>query len=52
MQNLFQAVYQIYSGSLKNWQQVGGDDKSIRAFQRPENSGSQTALQKIRGCPR
>lgn len=42
-------IRQIYSGSLKNWQQVGGEDQSIRAFQRPENSGSQTALQKIMG---
>lgn len=28
---------------------MGGNDQSIRAFQRPENSGSQTALQKIMG---
>ncbi|MGP4072041.1 substrate-binding domain-containing protein [Piscibacillus sp. B03] len=37
----------IYSGDIRNWQEVGGDDEEIRAFQRPENSGSQTTLQKI-----
>jgi len=35
----------IYSGEIKNWREVGGKRKSIRAFQRPEDSGSQTALQ-------
>jgi phosphate transport system substrate-binding protein len=35
----------IYSGEIKNWKEVGGKRKSIRAFQRPEDSGSQTALQ-------
>ena len=39
----------IYSGQITNWQQVGGKDEKIRPFQRPENSGSQTALQKIMG---
>ncbi|WP_314259105.1 PstS family phosphate ABC transporter substrate-binding protein [Cardiobacterium hominis] len=42
-------IRQIYSGSLTNWREVGGRDQRIRAFQRPENSGSQTALQKIMG---
>ena len=42
-------IQQIYSGRLKNWRAVGGNDEKIRAFQRPENSGSQTALQKIMG---
>ena len=42
-------IRQIYSGSLTNWREVGGHDQHIRAFQRPENSGSQTALQKIMG---
>lgn len=37
----------IYSGSITNWREVGGRNQSIRAFQRPENSGSQTALQRI-----
>jgi phosphate transport system substrate-binding protein len=34
----------IYSGELTNWNQVGGKNKPIRAFQRNANSGSQTAL--------
>lgn len=42
-------IVQIYSGSLKNWREVGGQDASIRAFQRNENSGSQTTMQKIMG---
>jgi len=39
----------IYSGRITNWREVGGGSDSIRAFQRPENSGSQTALQRIMG---
>lgn len=39
----------IYSGEIKNWKEVGGKRKSIRAFQRPEDSGSQTALQHFMG---
>ena len=39
----------IYSGEITNWKEVGGKDKSIRAFQRPEDSGSQTALQQFMG---
>ena len=34
----------IYSEQIKNWKEVGGNNKSIRAFQRNENSGSQTAF--------
>lgn len=40
-------IRQIYSGKVTNWQDVGGHNEKIRAFQRPENSGSQTMLQKI-----
>src|SRR5690625_41610 len=39
----------IYSGQITNWKDVGGKNKSIRAFQRDENSGSQTALQHFMG---
>ncbi|WP_172370759.1 PstS family phosphate ABC transporter substrate-binding protein [Sporosarcina jiandibaonis] len=39
----------IYSGEITNWKEVGGKDKTIRAFQRPEDSGSQTALQQFMG---
>ena len=37
----------IYSGKITNWSQVGGRNQSIRAYQRVENSGSQTALQAL-----
>lgn len=39
----------IYSGNIKNWKELGGKNTSIKIFQRPENSGSQTILQKIMG---
>lgn len=39
----------IYSGEITNWKDVGGNNDEIRAFQRPEESGSQTALQKLMG---
>lgn len=39
----------IYSGKIKNWKELGGKNNSIKVFQRPENSGSQTILQKIMG---
>ena len=37
----------IYSGIIKNWNELGGENSSIKAFQRNENSGSQTALIQI-----
>lgn len=37
-------IQNIYTGDIKNWKEVGGNDKPIRAFQRPENSGSQTGM--------
>lgn len=39
----------IYAGELTNWSQVGGKNDDIRAFQRPQDSGSQTALQRLMG---
>ncbi len=39
----------IYAGEITNWSEVGGQDDAIRAFQRPEDSGSQTALQRLMG---
>lgn len=39
----------IYSGKLTNWAEVGGERVDIRAFQRPQDSGSQTALQNLMG---
>ncbi|GED69741.1 hypothetical protein BRE01_34430 [Brevibacillus reuszeri] len=40
-------IQSIYGGKMTNWQEVGGRNEEIRAFQRPENSGSQTMLEKI-----
>ena len=37
-------IRKIYSGEITNWSEVGGDDAEIIAYQRPENSGSQTGL--------
>lgn len=37
-------IQEVYSGKITNWKEVGGDDEKIRAFQRPEESGSQSAL--------
>lgn len=37
-------IRQIYAGKISNWQQVGGSNDKITAFQRPEGSGSQTML--------
>lgn len=42
-------IKDIYSGKVKNWEDVGGKNDSIRAFQRPEDSGSQSALQRLMG---
>lgn len=39
----------IYAGEITNWSEVGGKDDAIRAFQRPQDSGSQTALQRLMG---
>lgn len=40
-------VIDIYSGKLTNWDSVGGRRQAIRAFQRPENSGSQNLMEKL-----
>jgi phosphate transport system substrate-binding protein len=44
-----QQVKDIYSGKTTNWASVGGKNHGIRAFQRPEDSGSQTALEAFMG---
>lgn len=44
-----QQIKDIYNGKTKNWQPLGGNDRRILAFQRPECSGSQTLLQHIMG---
>lgn len=45
----FTDIQRIYSGDITNWSELGGEDEEIRAFQRPEDSGSQTTLLKIMG---
>ncbi|MDQ0338442.1 phosphate transport system substrate-binding protein [Caldalkalibacillus uzonensis] len=42
-------IQPIYSGEITNWKEAGGNDEPIRAFQRPPDSGSQTALEKLMG---
>lgn len=37
-------IQDIYSGKITNWKQLGGNDVPIIAYQRPENSGSQTGF--------
>lgn len=39
----------IYSGGITNWRKVGGENQKILAFQRPENSGSQTMMEYFMG---
>jgi phosphate transport system substrate-binding protein len=40
----FEQIQKIYAGEITNWKEVGGEDVSIRALQRPVNSGSQTGF--------
>ena len=40
-------LIQIYSGQILNWAEVGGENKAVTAFQRPEGSGSQTLMKKL-----
>jgi phosphate transport system substrate-binding protein len=42
-------IRDIYSGRVRNWQSITGKDEPVIAYQRPENSGSQTILQSIMG---
>ncbi len=37
-------IQKIYTGEIKNWSEVGGQNENIRAYQRPKNSGSQTGM--------
>lgn len=39
----------IYKGNIVNWNQVGGQSRSINVLKRNEGSGSQTALEKLIG---
>ncbi len=40
-------IRRIYGGEITNWNQVGGKNQKIRAFQRDEGSGSQSALLRL-----
>ena len=42
-----QQIKDIYAGKITNWKEVGGKDLPIVAFQRGEDSGSQTLFQKL-----
>ena len=37
-------VVKIYKGDITNWKEVGGEDAEIIPYQRPNGSGSQTAM--------
>lgn len=37
-------IQKIYTGEIKNWKEVGGEDAEIIPYQRPVNSGSQTGM--------
>jgi phosphate transport system substrate-binding protein len=37
----------IYSGRISNWNEVGGPDIAIRAYQREANSGSQVLMENL-----
>lgn len=36
-----------YTGKVRNWAEVGGEDAVLIPFQRPKNSGSQTAMENL-----
>ncbi|ABR49082.1 ABC-type phosphate transport system periplasmic component-like protein [Alkaliphilus metalliredigens QYMF] len=38
-------IQEIYAGKITNWREVGGENRSILPYQRPENSGSQTVME-------
>ena len=42
-------IKDIYSGKITNWKDVGGKNEKIAAFQRNEDSGSQSMLKRFMG---
>lgn len=46
-------IQKIYSGEITNWKEVGGANQKIVAYQREQNSGSQTAMEEwvMKGIP-
>lgn len=46
-------IVKIYTGQIRNWKEVGGEDEPIIAYQREQNSGSQNLMEKMvmKGTP-
>lgn len=42
-------IRRIYSGDITNWNEVGGENKPILAYQRNKGSGSQSMLERFMG---
>jgi phosphate transport system substrate-binding protein len=42
-----QQIVDIYTGKVKNWSQVGGDNKEIHVVAREEGSGTRAAFQEL-----
>ncbi|MBQ9681907.1 MAG: substrate-binding domain-containing protein [Neisseriaceae bacterium] len=42
-----QEIEHIYTGKIKNWKEVGGDNRFIQALTRNQGSGSQTKMLKV-----
>jgi phosphate transport system substrate-binding protein len=40
-------IRSIYSGTVRNWRDIGGQNSEIIPYQRPQNSGSQTVLESV-----
>ena len=40
-------VQDIYTGKIKNWKEVGGNDKTIKPYIRNQNSGSQELMETL-----
>lgn len=40
-------IRSVYTGETTRWQDLGGGDGLIHAYQRPKNSGSQTAMETL-----
>ncbi|HYF82720.1 MAG TPA: substrate-binding domain-containing protein [Clostridia bacterium] len=38
-------IQDIYLGKVTNWKKVGGQNREVLPYQRPENSGSQTVME-------
>jgi phosphate transport system substrate-binding protein len=37
----------IYTGEITNWSELGGEDREILPFQRPDEAGSQSLMEKL-----